>query len=438
MSKNTSADQLAAISGPWATTNTPFPVDTGSQAFILWSAALVFLMTPGLGLYYSGMTRAKNALTMIMVCMLANSVVTIQWVIFGFSLTFSEGSGGFIGNFAHAGLANIGPWALPLTAPAVSSTTFRILPAMVFIFFWTTFVYDVVACWTWNVNGWLHNLGGAGNGSYDFAGGGPVHIASGFGGLAYALVIGVRYRRTNEEFKPHNLVNVFIGTAMLWFGWMAFNSGSALAASPRASMAALVTTIAGSAGSLTWPLWDYIWSRKMSGLGFCSGAVAGLVAITPASGFVAPWAAIIIGGTAGIFCNMTCRIKAAFGFDDSLDAWAVHGCGGILGGILTGVFAQRWVIQLDGGIASGGWIDGNWIQMAYQVVGCAVIALWSFFISCIMLIIIHRIPGLHLRISEDEELLGGDLTQMGEVAYELVPSSLEALDAEKGHAAATL
>ncbi|TPX37519.1 hypothetical protein SmJEL517_g00502 [Synchytrium microbalum] len=457
---NTSDGQLAAIYSGWATPTAIFPTDTGSQGFMIWGAALVFIMTPGLGFYYSGMVRAKNALSLIMICFMANSVVTMQWIAFGFSLTFSEGSGGFIGDFAHAGLSNTGPWAMPLTAPAISSTTFmlyqlmfatitpalifgsvadrfRILPAMIFIFFWATFVYDFVACWTWNVNGWLHNLGGAGNGSFDFAGGGPVHIASGFGGLAYAMVLGVRYRRGNEEFKPHNLVNVFLGTTLLWFGWVAFNGGSALAASPRASMAASVTTIAASAGSITWPLWDYIWSRKMSGLGFCSGAVAGLVAITPASGYVAPWAAVIIGSSAGVFCNMTCRIKTVFGFDDSLDAWAVHGCGGVLGGILTGFFAQRWIIQLDGSLPLGGWMDQHWIQMAYQIVGCVVIAFWAFFVSYIMLIIINRIPGLHLRPSEEEEILGADLAEMGEVGYELVPSSLEVLD-EKATATATV
>ncbi|KAI9355103.1 ammonium transporter AmtB-like domain-containing protein [Zopfochytrium polystomum] len=444
-------------------------LDQTSNGFLLWGAALVFVMTPGLGFFYSGMSRSKNALTMIMLCMAAMCVISIQWVIFGFSLAFSEGSQAFssgsvfIGDAAHFGLTGVGFDALRI-APAVSAITFciyqmqfatitgalifgsvaervRIIPALIFIFCWTTVIYDPIAYWTWSWRGWIRNFScistGAdgtapcGTGGLDFAGGGPVHIASGFAGLAYCIILGKRRRVGTEEFKPHNLANVFLGTALLWFGWFAFNGGSAVAGTARAAMAGAVTHIATATGALAWPLTDYVVSRKMSGLGFCSGAVAALVAITPASGFVAPWAAIIIGAAAGIVCNFACRIKGFFGFDDALDAWGVHGIGGFLGNVLTGVLAQRWIPTLDGTnsdtvtIVPGGAVDGHWVQIGWQVAGSTAIAVYSFVGSFILLTIINYIPGLKLRVDEDDEILGGDLGEMGEVAYELVSSIVE-------------
>ncbi|KAJ3317757.1 hypothetical protein HDU76_001067 [Blyttiomyces sp. JEL0837] len=447
-----------------ATTNTttdPFlPQDSGldltSNGFLLWGSALVFIMTPGLGLFYSGLSRAKNALTMIMLCMVAMSVVSLQWVIWGYSLAFSEydingwGSS-FIGDLSHGGLTGVGFDALRV-APAISSITFclyqmqfatitaalifgsvaervRMVPVMIFVFIWTTVVYDPIAYWTWSYRGWIRNLdcldttgtsAPCGRGGLDFAGGGPVHIASGFAGLAFCIILGKRRRVGQEEFKPHNLVNVFLGTALLWFGWYGFNGGSAAAGTARATMAAAVTHIATAAGSLSWPLWDYMWTGKLSGLAFCSGAVAALVAITPASGYVAPWAAIIIGATAGVVCNISCRVKGFFGFDDSLDAWGVHGVGGFLGNILTGIFAQKWIAALDTTVINGGWVDGFYKQVGYQFAGSTAIAAYSFVLSYIILFGINMIPGLHLRPVEDDELLGGDLGEMGEVAYELV------------------
>ncbi|KAJ3102482.1 hypothetical protein HDU96_009615 [Phlyctochytrium bullatum] len=440
---------------------TPGGLDINANGFILVMAALVFIMIPGLGFFYSGMTRAKNALTMIMLCMLAMCVVTLQWIAFGFSISFSEWqpeSGSvIIGNLDYAGLKNIGWTKLIFTSPSMSSVTFtfyqlmfaaitaalifgsvaeriRIVPAMVFVLFWTTFVYDFAAYWSWGYRGWIKNMKCVGDasgatpclfGSIDFAGGGPVHVASGFAGLAFCLVLGKRRRVGQEEFKPHNLANVFLGTAMLWFGWFGFNGGSAFAGTARASMAALVTHVAAASGAIAWPVLDYFWSGKMSGLGFCSGAVSALVAVTPCSGFVAPWAAIVIGIIAGVSCNLACRIKGFFGFDDSLDAWGVHGVGGFLGNLLCGVFAQKWVAELDGGIIEGGWIEGNWRQMGYQLAGSTAIAAWSFIFTYIFLTVLNFIPGLKLRPSEDDEILGGDLGEMGEVAYELVSTIAE-------------
>ncbi|KAJ3099101.1 hypothetical protein HDU97_003480 [Phlyctochytrium planicorne] len=415
-------------------------------------------MTPGLGLFYSGMSRTKNALTMMMLCMSTMCVVSIQWFLFGFSLAFSEwgpDSGStFIGDLQNGGLTKIHRSQLVNTTPAVNigGITFalyqmqfatvtaalifgsvaervRIIPALIFVFIWTTLVYDPTAYWTWSYRGWIRNLacvkdaaGSApcGIGGLDFAGGGPVHIGSGFAGLAFCLVLGRRKRVGQEEFRPHNLTYVFLGTGLLWFGWYGFNGGSAIAGTPRAGMAAVVTHLAAAAGAIAWPAWDYFWSKKFSGLGFCSGAVAGLVAITPASGFVAPWASVIIGLLAGVVCNCSCRIKGYFGFDDALDAWGVHGVGGFFGNILTGIFAQKWVASLDDTIIDGGWVDGNFKLVGYQLAGSLAIAAYSFALSYVILSVLDRIPGLQLRVSEDSEILGGDLGEMGEVAYQLV------------------
>ncbi|KAI9356778.1 ammonium transporter AmtB-like domain-containing protein, partial [Zopfochytrium polystomum] len=437
-------------------------LDQTSNGFLLWGAALVFIMTPGLGLFYSGMSRSKNALTMIMLCMTAMCVVSLQWVLFGFSLTFGEGDltgkgSVLIGNLQHYGLTGVGFDAFRI-APAVSAIALciyqmqfatitaalifgsvaervRVVPSMVFVFLWTTLAYDPIAYWTWSLRGWIRNFScinsgtdlangpPCGTGGLDFAGGGPVHIASGFAGLAFCLVLGRRRREPQEEFRPHNLVNVFLGASLLWFGWFAFNGGSALAGTTRAVMAGTVTHIATVSGALAWPIADSFLSRRMSGLGFCSGAIAALVSITPAAGFVAPWAAVIIGASAGVVCNFACRIKGYLGFDDSLDAWGVHGVGGFLGLFLTGVLSQKWIPTLDGTNSAaatpvlGGAVDGHPVQIAWQLAGGAAIAGWSFTVAFVLLSVINMIPGLHLRPTEDEEIQGGDLAEMGEVAY---------------------
>ncbi|KAI8906808.1 ammonium transporter AmtB-like domain-containing protein [Gorgonomyces haynaldii] len=442
--------------------SSPF-TETGfaSTGFLIMSSALVFIMTPGVGLLYSGLSRSKNALTIIMLSYLSYAIVAIQWVIFGFSLAFSETGGLFIGDFNYAGLSNIGANAMLNTASTIPSIVFslyqlqfatvtvaiifgavtervRLLPAMVFIFVWTTLIYDPVAYWTWGSRGWLRNLSclntivvssdlsniPCGIGSIDFAGGGPVHQASGFAGLAYSLVLGKRRSNGQDLHKPHNLTNVFLGTALLWFGWFGFNGGSAVAATPRAGMAAFVTTIAACAGGLSWVLIDAIRTKKVSGVGFCSGVLAGLVGITPASGYVAPWAAIVIGAVTAAACNASCLLKEVMGVDDSLDAWALHGVGGFVGNFLAGVFAQKWIAQLDGTSIPGGAIDGNPMQIGYQLAGAVAISAYSFVGSYIILAIMNKIPGLHLRVSPEDEIKGGDLGEMGEVAYELVETSL--------------
>ncbi|KAJ3128112.1 hypothetical protein HK098_005174 [Nowakowskiella sp. JEL0407] len=430
---------------------------SASTGYTIINSALVFLMIPGIGFFYSGMSRVKNALSMIMITFLTTTIVSVQWVAFGFSLTYSETGNAFIGNCAMCGLNNVDQRALPLTAksiptaafamyqlffacltPAIifgaSAERFRLVPTMVLVLFWSTLVYDPVAYWTWGARGWLRNLSCLGSistaspcqkGALDFAGGGPVHICSGFSGLAYALVLGRRRRMRSESFRPHNMTLVFLGTAMLWFGWFGFNAGSALDATPRAAMAGLVTTIAAASGALSWCLWDMIFSNHMSGLGFCSGAIAALVAITPAAGYVQPWAAIVIGSIAGIACNLGCRVKGALGFDDALDAWGIHGVGGVIGSILTGIFAQKIIPKLDDQPIDGGLLDGNAMQIVYQLAAVATVAAYSFLITFLLLLLIDSVPGLHLRPTEEDEGLGADISEMGELAYEILPTGQE-------------
>ncbi|XJO70656.1 hypothetical protein BDV3_000297 [Batrachochytrium dendrobatidis] len=427
---------------------------TSSIGFVIACTGLVFIMIPGVGLFYSGLARSKNALSLIMLSMLSMSVVTIQWVLFGFSLAFSDTGSAIIGNFAMGGLNSVGMDPIPVVATFIPGILFavyqmqfatitvalvygsvveriRLVPALVFAFVWTTVVYDPIAYWSWANRGWVRNMGclsttalnqtPCGIGSLDFAGGGPVHVASGFAGLAYCLVVGKRRSigpgSEKVEFLPHNITNVFIGAALLWFGWFGFNGGSALAATPRAAMAVTVTTISAATGSLAWTIMACLNHNRLSGIGFCSGAIAGLVAITPSAGYVAPWAALIIGFLSGVSCYYATRIKDAFGFDDSLDAWGVHGVGGILGSLLTGVFAQKKIAALDGASIDGGWIDGNWIQMGYQISGTVSIAVWSFVGSLLILLVIDVIPGLSLRPTPEDEDAGADYSEMGETCH---------------------
>lgn len=278
----------------------------------------------------------------------------------------------FIGDSAYFGLKDVGAAALPRTARGVPTIAFclyqlqfacvavfiifgsaagriRTLPSILFVFLWTTLVYDVTAYWTWSARGWLRNLSCLETtapaetpcdiGAYDFAGGGPVHIASGFAGLAYCLMVGKR--KTNESERPHNLISVSLGTALLWFGWFGFNGGAAGQATPRAAMASVVTTISAAFAGFTWSLIDYFELERFSVVGVCSGIVSGLVVITPSAGYVAPWAAAVIGIIGGISCNLSCRLKKALKYDDTLDGFGLHGVGGFLGCVLTGIFHQK-------------------------------------------------------------------------------------------------
>jgi Amt family ammonium transporter len=393
-------------------------------------------MIPGVGYFYSGLARSKNALSLIMLSMLSLAVVSFQWWLWGYSLAFNGHAGKFIGNLENAFFMNVGG-DTSTTATGLTSILFavyqgmfaaitpalaigsaaergRILPAIVFVFIWSTIVYDPIACWTWNPNGWAYILG-----VLDFAGGTPVHISSGAAALAYCLMVGKRHGHGTDEFKPHNVANVVLGTVFLWFGWFGFNGGSAGNASARAAMASFVTNLAAAVGGITWMLLDYRLERKLSVVGFCSGAVSGLVAITPGSGFVSPPSAVAFGVAAGICCNMAVKLKHIFDFDDALDVFAVHGVGGLTGNILTGIFAQNRIVELDPMAVpiDGGWLDGNWIQVPRQLADSAAGMSYSFVVTCLILFIMDKIPGLAIRADHETETRGLDEAELGELAY---------------------
>ncbi|KAJ8519248.1 hypothetical protein ONZ45_g3797 [Pleurotus djamor] len=417
----------------------------GDIAWVLTSMALVWIMIPGLGFFYSGLLRRKNALSMLYLSMITMAVVSFQWFFWGFSLAFSETGSRFIGDLQYFGMKgvlekpSIGSARIPSLVFSIYQLMFaaitpmlaigafaeraRLGPAMAFVFFWSTLVYDPIACWTWNSNGWSYVMGG-----YDFAGGTPVHISSGTAALAISIYLGKRlgYGTERLAYKPHNTSYVVLGTVFLWFGWFGFNGGSALSANLRAAMACVVTNLAASVSGLTWMLWDYRIERKWSVVGFCSGAIAGLVAITPGSGFVGAPAAVLFGVMSGTLCNFATQLKFVFGYDDTLDVFASHAVGGIVGNILTGLFAQASVAGADGiTIIPGGWLDHHYIQLGYQVADSAAGLGYSFVMTTIILWIMHYIPGLRLRVDEETEIVGIDDSENGEFAYDYVSQELE-------------
>ena len=293
------------------------------------------------------------------------------------------------------------------------------LPCLVFIFIWSTIVYDPIAYWTWNANGWTFKLGGL-----DFAGGTPVHISSGAAALAYSLMLGKRTgydKNAGLPYRPHNVTHVVLGTVFLWVGWFGFNGGSALGANMRAVMACLVTNLAASVAGITWCLLDYRLEKKWSTVGFCSGAIAGLVAITPASGFVPAWSAVIFGIVGAIVCNFATKLKFYLGIDDGLDIFAEHAVGGMAGNILTAFFAADYIAHLDGFTEiPGGWLNHNYIQLGYQLADCVSGFSYSFVMTCVILFLMNLVPGLSLRVTAEEEELGIDDCQLGEFAYDYV------------------
>ncbi|KAL8405456.1 hypothetical protein RB596_004356 [Gaeumannomyces avenae] len=307
----------------------------------------------------------------------------------------------------------------PALAIGAAADRGRMLPAMVFVFVWATIVYDPICYWTWAPNGWSLKMGGL-----DYAGGTPVHISSGAAALAYSLMLGKRRGYSNTAglpFRPHNVTHVVLGTVFLWVGWFGFNGGSALGANLRAVMSLLVTNIAAGVGGITWCLLDYRLERKWSTIGFCSGVIAGLVAITPAAGYVPAWSAIIFGVVGGTACNFATKIKFLIGIDDALDIFAEHCIGGIVGNLLTGIFAANYIARLDGALViSGGWLNGNYIQLAYQLADCVAGFSYSFVMTCLILFIMNLIPGLSLRVTAEEEEEGLDANQCGEFAFDYI------------------
>jgi len=395
-------------------------IDSGDTAWILTATALVMLMTPGVGLFYGGMVRKKHAISVITLSFIAFALVSIQWVIIGYTLAFGTDISGFIGGLSFLGLNGIGvdgntiPDVLFMIFQLVfAAVTLAILTSamveraklssfLILGLLWTTLVYDPLAHWVWG-GGWLAELG-----ALDFAGGTVVHISSGFSALAIALIIGKRIGFGEENMEPHNIPMTLIGAALLWFGWFGFNAGSALAADGLAANAFVVTNTAAAAGTLAWLFASWI-NGKPSSLGMVSGAIAGLVAITPAAGFVDPMSSIVIGGIAGLICYRAMLFRVRKGLDESLDAWAIHGIGGVWGAIATGIFANEAI----GGYS--GLIYGNVDQFIAQLIGAGAAIAYAFVVTIVLAKIVDAIVGL--RVSEEEEYVGLDISQHGEVAY---------------------
>lgn len=404
-------------------------IDTGDTSWLLISTALVMLMTPGLALFYGGMVRKKNVLGTIMQSFIALGVVTVQWVLFGYSLAFGPDIGHLIGGLQWAGLNGVGLEPNPEYAATVPHQAFMIFQMMfavitpalitgafaerfrfstyvVFVLLWSTFVYAPIAHWVWGVGGWIRNLG-----ALDFAGGLVVHVSSGVSALAAALVIGKRKGHGHENMSPHNLTMTLMGAAILWFGWFGFNGGSAIASGALATSAFVVTHIAAATAALSWMFVEWSQRGKPTMLGAASGCVAGLVAITPASGFVGPLSALLIGLGAGAVCYYGVLIKNKFGFDDSLDAVGVHGVGGTFGALATGLFASKAINPAG----ANGLFFGSASVLGVQALSIAAAAAYAFICTWILLKVLDWTMGL--RVDVEQEMEGLDLSQHGESGY---------------------
>jgi len=403
-------------------------IDSGDTAWVLISAALVMLMTPGLAFFYGGLVRRKNYLSVLMQCMIILAALSIQWVLFGYSLSFAPGSK-WLGSLDWVGLRGVGFAPYPDYAATIPHQVFMIFQGMfavitpgliigafaermkfsaflVFTLLWATFIYDPVAHWVWGVGGFLRNMG-----ALDFAGGTVVHINAGIAALATALVIGKRKSVDKHPIPPHSLPFSVLGAALLWFGWFGFNAGSALGANGLAGNAFVVTNTAAAAAALMWALLDWTINGAPTMLGTISGAVAGLVAITPAAGFVGVGSAIAIGVGVSVVCFVAVSyIKPLFGYDDSLDAFGVHGVGGTLGALATGLFASKAVNPAG----ADGLFFGNPRQLLIQAIAVAVTAVYAFVGTLILYKLVDVLIGV--RVSDKDEAMGLDLTQHNERA----------------------
>jgi Amt family ammonium transporter len=411
-------------------------VAVGDIAWIATSTALVMLMTPALGFFYAGLVRKKNLVSTIVQCLIIFAVVSLVWALWGYSLTFGPSINGIIGNLSLVGLNNIGINTISPYAPEIPQLLHfafqlkfaAITPALIigacaerikfrslliFIVLWSTFIYSPIAHWTWNTNGWLYALG-----AIDFAGGIVVHVAAGFSALAAALVLGRRkgcaidQSSKGDGSKPSNIPYVILGASILWFGWFGFNAGSALEANALSVSALVATNLAAAAAAVSWMLVDWFMKGKPSAVGISIGAVCGLVAITPASGYVNVTTAIIIGLVAGVLSNLVANWRVGrTRIDDSLDVFACHGISGVWGSIATGLFATAIVNGVDG------LFYGNPGQLISQLVGVGAVAIFSFLGSYVILKLIDIVSPL--RVSPEEEDAGLDISQHGEEAYDL-------------------
>ena len=422
---------------------------TGNIAWIIVATGLVFLMMPGLALFYGGMVRRKNVLGTMMHTFIALGVVGVQWVVIGYCLAFGESQGGYIGwsekfillspEIASETVPGVN---IPLYLHAMFQGMFAIITAALisgafaervkfgayclFILLWTTLVYDPLAHWVWAAGGWLFEMK-----ALDFAGGTVVHIAAGFGGLGAILVLRKRHGYPEHSFHPNSMVLTLLGAGLLWFGWFGFNAGSALGATGQAVSALAVTQIAAAAAGLAWVMTEWCVKGKPTALGFASGVVAGLVAITPASGFVAPGGALVIGMVAGVLCYGMVLLKPMLGYDDSLDAFGIHGVGGFLGAVMTGFLVSIPVWAAGTGLSEaefgGKLTDAGVFDMAAQVqvqiIACLVAAGFSFLISAVLALAIEKTIGFTL--PAEEESLGLDRAVHGEVGFDYGGGALE-------------
>lgn len=409
-------------------------MNSGDTAWVLMSTALVLLMTiPGLAFFYGGLVRRKNVLSILMQCFIILCVISLQWVLFGYSLAFGPDFHGIIGNLNWAGLRGVGPLPNPDYAATIPHSVFMVFqmmfavitPALIigayaervkfpafllFTILWATFVYDPLAHWVWAAGGWMKNMG-----ALDFAGGIVVHVSSGVSALVLAIMLGRRIGYNHKPIRPHNLPFTVLGGALLWFGWFGFNAGSALAADGIAANAFIATNTATAAAGLTWAAIEWWQNGVPTILGTVTGAVAGLVAITPACGFVNPMNAMLIGMMVAVICYLAVAvIKAKLGYDDALDAFGVHGVGGTFGTIATGIFAQKAV----NAAGNDGLLFGNVHQFLVQ--GFLVIVTIIFAVS--MTFIIFKIVDalIGMRVEEKNEIVGLDLTQQSEAAYTVI------------------
>jgi Amt family ammonium transporter len=405
-------------------------INNGDTAFVLAAAGLVLLMTPGLALFYGGMVRSKNVLGTFMQSLIMISVISIEWVLLGYSMSFGPDLQGMVGSMAWLGLNTVGSepsttyaTTIPqnvfmiyqcmfaIITPALITGTFaervRFAPFVVFALLWSIVVYNPVCHWIWGSGGWL-----AARGVLDFAGGLVVHLTSGAAALAAVLVIGPRKDFGKHSIMPHNLPMTVLGTGLLWFGWFGFNGGSALAANGIAATAFVATHLAGMAGMATWSLVEWIHRRKPTTLGAASGAVAGLATVTPAAGFIGPVAAIIIGMIAGLVCyGAVSLIKNTLTLDDSLDVVGIHGVGGVIGTICLGLFASKAANPAG----ADGLFAGNPAFLGTQIFGVMVVGVYAFVVSWILFKCIDATMGL--RLSPENEVTGLDLSEHSETAY---------------------
>lgn len=404
-------------------------ISAADTAFILAAAGLVLLMTPGLALFYAGMVRSKNVLGTVMQSLIMISIISIEWVYIGYTMSFGPDIGGMIGDFSWFALKGVGsdPSAAYATTipqnvfmiyqcmfaiitPALITGAFaervRFAPFVVFSLLWAVLVYNPVCHWIWGSGGWLGAMG-----VLDFAGGLVVHATCGAAALAAVLVIGPRKGFGRDNFLPHSLPMTVLGTGLLWFGWFGFNGGSALAADSVAATAFVATHLAGMAGMAMWSAMEWLKLGKPTTLNAASGAIAGLATITPAAGFVGPNSAIIIGLVAGIVCFLAVNAKSRLGYDDSLDVVGIHGVGGIVGTLLLGVFAST-AVNPDG---VDGLLAGSVVQLGKQAIGVGVVSVYAFVVSWVILKLIKSVMGL--RVTEENEVQGLDFTEHSETAY---------------------